>query len=57
MTPRQRRLWKYGLASAVLVILIVGLVVGVEWMSDASDPTAGIDDVLSRELPEDVRRL
>jgi len=57
MTLRQRRLWKYGLASAVLVILIVGLVVGVEWMSDASDPTAGIDDVLSRELPEDVPRI
>ncbi len=57
MTPRQRRLLKYGLGSAGLVISIVGLVAMVERMSDTTDPTAGIDDVLSRELPADVPRI
>lgn len=47
----------YGLASAALMLVIVGLVVGVEWMKDATDPTAGIDDMLSRALPEDVPRI
>ncbi len=57
MTPRQRRLWRYGLGSAGLVSLIVSLVVFVERRSDTTDPTAGIDDVLSRELPEDVPQI
>ena len=57
MTPRQRRLMNYGLASAGLVLVIVGLVVMVERRSDTTDPTAGIDDVLSRDLPEDVPRI
>ncbi len=57
MTPRQRRLFKYGLASVVLVAAILGMIVTVEWLSDTSDPTAGIDDVLARDLPDDVPRI
>jgi hypothetical protein len=40
-----------------LVLAIVLLVYSVERLSDRTDPTAGIDDVLLRELPPDVPRI
>lgn len=54
MTPRQRRVLNHATGAVGVVALIVGAVVGVDWLSEPVDPTAGIDDVLARVLPDDV---